>query len=153
MGKYGSDLNFGVSKVPLPAGRANGKPGKLQANLYLVFSGASKVEGGYSFSSFMSSSKWVALNKAVPDSATPSRVSNATDSEVEAACADWLPFARDEILPNAWVVPSMPGIGYMASQISEAVNSMVYEGISPEEALVGVQERAAQVASLSLTSA
>lgn len=83
------------------------------------------------------------LHKAVPDSVTPSRISNATDPEIEAA-ADWLPFARDAILPNAWEVPSMPGVGYMGSQIAEAVDAMAYEGQSPAEALAGIQARVQQ---------
>ena len=91
IGEYGPDLNFGVTKVPSPSTAANGKPGKLQANLYFVPSGAANVEGGYAFCSFMSSSKWVALNKAVPDSVTPSRISNATDPEIEASAADGCP--------------------------------------------------------------
>ena len=110
VGEYGPDLNFGVTKVPSPSAAINGKPGKLQANLYLVPSGAANVGSRLCLqSSAYSSSKWVALNKAVPDSVTPSRISNATDSEVEAASADWLPFARDEILPNAWAVPPCLG--------------------------------------------
>ena len=153
VGEYGPDLNFGVTKVPSPSAAINGKPGKLQANLYLVPSGAANVEGGYAFSSFMSSSKWVALNKAVPDSVTPSRISNATDSEVEAASADWLLFARDEILPNAWAVPSMPGVGFMGRQIAEAVDAMAYDGVSPADALAGVQERVQQEVNDKLASA
>ncbi len=153
MGEYGPDLNLDVAKVPSPSTAANGKPGKLQANLYLVPSGAANVEGGYAFSSFMSSFQWVALNKAVPDSVTPSRISNATDAEVESASADWLPFARNEILPNAWAVPSMPGAGFMGRQIAEAVDAMAYDGISPEAALAGVQERVQQEVNDKLASA
>lgn len=144
IGEYGPNLNFGVSQVPSPSAAANGKPGKLQANLYFVPAGAANVDGGYAFSSFMSRSKWVALHKAVPDSVTPSRISNAMDPEIEAAAADWLPFARDAILPNAWAVPSMPGVGYMGSQIAEAVDAMAYEGQSPAEALAGIQARVQQ---------
>ncbi len=153
VGEYGPDLNFGVTKVPSPSTAAGGKPGKLQANLYFVPTGANNVEGGYAFSSFMSSSKWVALHKAVPDSVTPSRISNATDPEIEAAAADWLPFARDEILPFAWPVPSMPGVGYMSNQFAEAVDTMAYEGMSPADALAGIQERVQQEVNDKLASA
>ncbi len=153
VGEYGPDLNFDVTKVPSPSTATNGKPGKLQANLYFVPSGAANVEGGYAFCSFMSSSKWVALNKAVPDSVTPSRISNATDPEIEAAAADWLPYARDEILPHAWAVPSMPGVGYMAGQFTEAVDAMGYEGVSPADALAGIQERVQQEVNDKLASA
>lgn len=144
VGEYGPDLHFAVNKVPSPSAAANGKPGQRQANLYFVPAGAENVEGGYAFSSFMSRSKRVALHKAVPDSVTPSRISNATDPEIEAAAADWLPFARDEILPNAWAVPSMPGVGYMGRQIAEAVDAMAYAGLRPAEALAGIQERVQQ---------
>lgn len=153
VGEYGPDLNFGVTKVPSPSTATDGRPGKLQANLYLVPTGANNVEGGYAFSSFMSSSQWVALNKAVPDSVTPSRISNATDPEVEAAAADWMPFARDEILPYAWPVPSMPGVGFMARQITEAVDAMGYEGMSAEDALAGIQERVQEEVSDKLAAA
>ncbi len=144
VGEYGPDLNFDVTKVPVPSTATQGKPGKLQANLYFVPTGANNVEGGYAFCSFMSSSKWVALNKAVPDSVTPSRISNAMDPEIEAASASWMPFARDEILPFAWPVPSMPGVGYMGRQFAEAVDIMAYEGMSPADALAGIQERVQQ---------
>ena len=153
VGEYGPDLNFDVTKVPSPSTATNGQPGKLQANLYFVPSGAANVEGGYAFCSFMSSSKWVALNKAVPDSVTPSRISNATDPEIEAAAADWLPYARDEILPHAWAVPSMPGVGYIAGQFTEAVDAMGYEGLSPADALAGIQERVQQEVNDKLASA
>lgn len=36
------------------------------------------------------------------------------------------------------------GVGYMGSQIAEAVDAMAYEGQSPAEALAGIQARVQQ---------
>jgi multiple sugar transport system substrate-binding protein len=141
IGEYGPDLNFDVTRVPAPASAGNGKPGKLNANMYFVPNGAKNVDGGFAFANFMSSSPWVALNKAVPDSVTPSRISNATDPEVEAASGFWLTFARDEILPNAWAVPNMPGINFLAQQLTEAIDTIAFNGVDPQAELTALAAR------------
>ena len=153
IGEYGPDLNFGVAAVPSPGDISDGHPGKLVANMYFVPKGANNVPGGFAFSNFMSSSPWVALNKAVPDSVTPSRISNATDPEVEAASAFWLPFARDNILPSAWAVPSMPGISYLAGQINEAIDEIAYNGVDPEAALAALADRVQEEVNTKLEAA
>ncbi|MEM7127139.1 MAG: extracellular solute-binding protein [Chloroflexota bacterium] len=140
MGEYGPDVDFDVAAVPSPEG-SGGSPGKLVANMYFVPNGAKNVDGGFAFANFMSSSPFVALNKAVPDSVTPSRISLANDPEVEAASARWLPFARDEILPKAWAVPNMPGIQFLAQQINEAVETIAFDGADPQEELTALVGR------------
>jgi maltose-binding protein MalE len=140
MGEYGPDVDFGVTAVPSPEG-LNGHPGKLVANMYFVPKGAKNVDGGFAFANFMSSSPFVALNKAVPDSVTPSRISLANDPEVEAASASWLPFARDEILPNAWPVPNMPGINFLSKQINEAIETIAFDGADPQAELTALVAR------------
>lgn len=141
IGEYGPELNFDVTRVPSPSFAENGKPGKLNANMYFVPSGAKNIDGGFAFANFMSSSPWVALNKAVPDSVTPSRISNATNAEVEAASGFWLTFARDEILPNAWAVPNMPGIGFLGQQINEAIETIAFDGTNPQTELTALAAR------------
>ena len=141
IGEYGPDLNFGVAATPSPSDITDGHPGKLVANMYFVPANAQNVPGGFAFCNFMSASKWVALNKAVPDSVTPSRISNATDPEVEAAGGFWMPFARDNILPKAWAVPSMPGIQFLAGQIYEAIDEIAYDGADPEAVLEALSGR------------
>ena len=153
IGEYGPDLNFDVTSIPSPGDITDGYPGKLVANMYFVPKGAQNVEGGFAFSNFMSSSPWVALNKAVPDSVTPSRISNALDPEVEKASAFWLPFARDNILPNAWAVPNMPGIGFLSRQINEAIDEIAYNGMAAEAALEALAARVQEEVDTKLESA
>jgi len=129
MKEYGPKVNFGVTKVPSPKGVA-GKPGHAQANLYLVPKGCKNPEGGFQFGHFMSSDPWVALNKAVPDSVTPSRKSLASDPEVEKA-APWIKVARDEVMPTAWAVPSMPSVGFYERQLNDALGRVLWENADP----------------------
>lgn len=133
MKEYGPDVDFGVTKVPSPAG-VDGKPGYLQANVYLVPTGCENPEGGFNFANFMSSSPWVAINKAGPDSVTPSREPNAQLPELEEA-APWLPMARDEILPFAWPNPSMPSVNFYLGQLNDMVTEVVWNDVDPEVAL------------------
>ncbi len=133
MKEYGPDVDFGVTKIPSPRG-VTGKPGNLVANVYLVPANCKSPEGGFNFANFMSSSPWVAVNKAGPDSVTPSRKLNAMLPELEEA-APWLPMARDEILPSAWANPSMPSVNFYLGQLNDAVNEVVWNGLDPETAL------------------
>ena len=47
----------------------------------------------------------------------------------------------------------MPGVGFMGRQIAEAVDAMAYDGVSPADALAGVQERVQQEVNDKLASA
>ena len=131
--EYGPDVDFGVAKPPSPRG-VTGKPADLDANMYLVPAGAQNAAGGFEFAWFMGSSPWVAINKAVPDSVTPSRLSNAQLPEVEEG-QPWVAMARDEILPYALPVPSMPSVGYYQTKLKEALNSVLWDGMDAQEAL------------------
>ncbi|HLH72006.1 MAG TPA: extracellular solute-binding protein, partial [Chloroflexota bacterium] len=107
MKEYGPKVNFGVTKMPMPKG-VQGKPGQLNANMYLVPKGAKNPEGGFAICKFMSSDPWVAANfEGVPDSVPPSRQSLATSGEV-AKLAPWFSLMIDA-LHQALPFPSMPG--------------------------------------------
>jgi len=82
----------------------------------------------------MGSSPWVAINKAVPDSVTPSRKSNAMLPEVEEG-QPWVVMARDEILPFAYPEPLMPSVGYYKTKLQEALDSVLWDDVDPQEAL------------------
>jgi multiple sugar transport system substrate-binding protein len=131
--EYGPDVDFGVTKVPSPAG-VDGKPCNLVANMYFVPAGCRNPKGGFEFAWFMGSSPWVAINKAVPDSVTPSRRSNAMLPEVEEG-QPWVVMARDEILPYAWPEPSMPSWGFYRGQLNDALAEVLWNDADPEEAL------------------
>jgi multiple sugar transport system substrate-binding protein len=139
MKEYGPDVDFDVTKWPSPAG-VEGKPAQLVANLYFVPEGARNPAGGFAFANFMSSDPWVALNKAVPDSVTPSRRTNAMLPEVEAA-APWIKMARDDILPYALPEPSIPKWSFYSGQLNDALNVVLWENANPEEALADAVER------------
>jgi multiple sugar transport system substrate-binding protein len=140
MKEYGPDVDFDVAKVPSPKG-VSGKPCNLVANLYFVPAGCQNPAGGFAFANFMSSSPWVALNKAVPDSVTPSRRSNAMQPEVEAA-APWIKIARDDILPFAWPEPAMPKWSFYSGQLADALNTVIWEDADPGQALDAAVEAA-----------
>jgi maltose-binding protein MalE len=101
--------------------------------MYLMQAGSKNPAGGFAFGSFMSSDPWVALNKAVPDSVTPSRKSNANNADVEKA-APWIPMAR-EIIADAWPVPSMPAVGGYETKLNDAINRVLWEDVNPKQAL------------------
>jgi multiple sugar transport system substrate-binding protein len=134
MKEYGPDVNFDVTKMPSPKGTEGAMPGDLVANMYLVPKGAKQPEGGFQFGHFMGSDPWVALNKAVPDSVTPSRKSLANDPEVEKA-APWIKIARDEVLPYAYPQPSMPSVGKYNAELQGAIERVLWENADPETAL------------------
>ena len=140
MGEYGADVDFGVVGLPSPMGVENGRPGRLTANMYFVPEGANNVEGGFAFANFMSSSPWVAINKAVVDSVTPSRRSLAELPEVEDA-APWIPLMRDEVLPFAMPEPAMAGARFMNRTIGEALETVRFEDADIEETLADAQAR------------
>ena len=140
MNEYGPDVDFGITKVPSPASAENGRPGQLQANMYLVPQGAANVQGGFDFANFMSSSPWVAINKAVVDSVTPSRRSLAELPEVEEA-APWIPLMRDEVLPFALAVPSMPAVNFMNRTLAEAREEVAFGNVDIETALADAERR------------
>lgn len=140
MREYGPDVDFGITSLPSPSDVTDGKPGKLQANLYFVPTGAKNAEGGFLFANFMSSSPWVALNKAVPDAVTPSRRSLANLPEVEEA-APWITLARDEVLPFAMAQPSMPAVDFYQQLLSEAYQNVLFNDADPATVLADVTER------------
>ena len=132
MKEYGPKVNFGVAKIPSPKG-VKGKPSFLNANLYLMPAGSKNPAGGFAFGNFMSSDPWVAVNKAVPDSVTPSRKSNANNPDVEKA-APWIPLAR-EIIADAWPIPSMPASGAYGRNLTDALNRVLWDNVDPQVAL------------------
>jgi len=88
----------------------------------------------------MSSDPWVAINKAGPDSVTPSRKQNAMLPELEEA-APWLPVARDQILPNANAVSGMPASGFFDRALAEALDNVLFNGADPDAELKDAVER------------
>ncbi|MEQ8675259.1 MAG: extracellular solute-binding protein [Aggregatilineales bacterium] len=141
MGEYGPDVDFGIAPFPSPAG-VDGAPGDIEANMYLVPVRSANPEGGFRFANFMTSSKFVALNKSLVDSVMPSRPSLANDPDVEAA-AGWLPLARDEILPRSRYYGQFPAYGFLLRTISDdALDRMFFDGADPAEVLQDVQESA-----------
>jgi multiple sugar transport system substrate-binding protein len=139
MGEYGPEVDFGVTSLPSPAGVA-GKPGAVNANMYFVPAGANNSQGGFDFANFMSVSPWVAINKAGPDSVTPSRKTNATLPELESA-QPWVAFARDQILPNADAISGMPASAFFARSLNEALEAVLFNDADPAAALADAVER------------
>lgn len=141
MREYGPDVEYGVTKVPGVGDQ--GKPGNIVSNMYLVPNNTKNAAAGFAFANFMSSSPWVALNKTLIDSVTPSRRSLATLPEFEQQ-APWIKLARDEILPFAAADPTMPAVNFYERQLEEAIDQVMFNGIAPEEALAAATERAQQ---------
>ncbi len=140
MNEYGPEVDFGVAKVPGPAGAENYRPGSLTANMYFVPQGSSNPKGGFDFATFMASSPWVAINKAVVDSVTPSRKSLAELPEVEES-APWIPLMRDEVLPFALPLPSMPAVNFMNRTLQESLDEVQFGNMDIEEALTDAERR------------
>jgi multiple sugar transport system substrate-binding protein len=133
MKEYGPEVNFGVTKLPSPRG-VEGRPGFLNANMYLVPANCKQPEGGFEFGNFMASDPWVAINKCVPDAVTPSRKSNAMLPEVLEGLP-WAKMAIDEILPAAMPLPSMPSINTYLTNLEAALNSVVWDNADPGQAV------------------
>jgi maltose-binding protein MalE len=133
MKEYGPEVDFGVAKLPNLQG-AEGKPGSINANMYLVPANCKQPEGGFEFGNFMASDPWVAINKCVPDSVTPSRKSNAMLPEVLEGLP-WVQMAIDEILPNAMPLPSMPSISTYLTNLGAALDSVVWDNVDPGQAV------------------
>jgi multiple sugar transport system substrate-binding protein len=139
MKEYGPDVNFGVAKVPSPAG-VQGRPGELQSNMYLVPKGPKNTAGGFAFANFMCTNRDAALAEAIPDSVTPSRKSLAQDPEVERA-SPWIKLARDEILPYALPQPNMPAINFYMTAMGEAAQEVLFKGGDPKQVLDDLTEQ------------
>jgi len=140
MGEYGPDVDFDVMGLPSPSTAEGGMPGGVNANMYFVPKGAKNTQGGFDFANYMSSDPWVAINKAGPDSVTPSRKQNAMLPELEEA-APWLPVARDQILPNANAVSGMPASGFFDRALAEALDNVLFNGADPDAELKDAVER------------
>ncbi len=88
----------------------------------------------------MSSSPYVAVNKALPDSVMPSRPSLASLPEVAEEGA-WTVLARDEILPNTLERPSFPGNGFLGAALEEAVDNVMFNDADPAEVIADAVAR------------
>ncbi len=135
MGEYGPDVDFGVVPIPTLEGADDATPGTSVGNMYFVPANCANPDGGFAFANFMSSSPFVAINKALPDSVMPSRRSLATLPEVDQKEGGWTILARDEILPNTLERPSFGGNGFLGSALDEAVDNVMFHGADPAEVL------------------
>ena len=89
----------------------------------------------------MSSSPFVAINKALPDSVMPSRRSLATLPEVDQKEGGWTILARDEILPNTLERPSFGGNGFLGGALNEAVDAVMFNDADPATVLADAIDR------------
>ncbi len=135
MGEYGPDVDFDVAPIPTLASADDATPGTSIANMYFVPANCANPDGGFAFANFMSASPFVAINKALPDSVMPSRLSLASLPEVDEKEGGWTVLARDEILPNTLERPSFPGNGFLGGALDEAVDNVMFHDADPAEVL------------------
>jgi multiple sugar transport system substrate-binding protein len=140
MGEYGPDVDFGVTPIPTLASADDATPGTSIANMYFVPANCANPDGGFAFANFMSSSPYVAINKALPDSVMPSRPSLASLPEVAEQGA-WTVLARDEILPNTLERPSFPGNGFLGAALNQAVDNVMFNDADPAEVIADAVAR------------
>ena len=140
--EYTPDMDFGVMPIPPFAG-SDGYSGTIQSNMYLVPTGGKNSFGGFSFGSFMSTTPWVALNKVLPDGTMPTRMSVAHDPDVESveAVQYWFKTVRDDIMPTALALPTMPAYSMYLSELVEAAQLVTFNDADPQEVLDGVVQR------------
>ena len=141
MGEYGPDVDFGVVPVPTLASADDATPGTSVGNMYFVPANCANPDGGFAFANFMSSSPFVAINKALPDSVMPSRRSLATLPEVDQKEGGWTILARDEILPNTLERPSFGGNGFLGGALNEAVDAVMFNDADPATVLADAIDR------------
>ena len=141
MGEYGPDVDFGVVPLPQRADADDATPGTSTGNMYLVPANCANPDGGFAFANFMSSSPFVAINKALPDSVMPSRRSLANLPEVDEKEGGWTILARDEILPNTLQRPSFGGNGFLGGALSDAAENVMFHDADPAEVLADAVAR------------
>jgi len=141
MGEYGPDVDFDVIPIPQLASADDSAPGTSNGNMYLVPANCANPDGGFAFANFMSSSPFVAINKALPDSVMPSRRSLANLPEVDEKEGGWTILARDEILPNTLQRPSFGGNGFFGGALNEAAENVMFHGADPAEVLADAVAR------------
>ena len=141
MGEYGPDVDFGVVPIPKLASADDATPGTSVGNMYFVPANCANPDGGFAFANFMSSSPFVAINKALPDSVMPSRQSLATLPEVDQKEGGWTVLARDEILPNTLERPSFGGNGFLGGALNEAVDAVMFNDADPATVLADAIDR------------
>lgn len=141
MGEYGPDVDFGVAPMPQLASADDATPGVSNGNMYLVPARCANPDGGFAFANFMSSSPFVAINKAMPDSVMPSRPSLATLPEVDEKEGGWTILARDEILPNTRARPSHGAAGFFGRALNEAIDNVMFHDADPAEVLADAVAR------------
>ena len=135
MGEYGPDVDFDIVPLPTLASADDASPGTSNGNMYLVPARCANPDGGFAFANFMSSSPFVAINKALPDSVMPSRRSLATLPEVDQKEGGWTILARDEILPNTIARPSFGGAGFLGGALNGAIENVMFHDADPAEVL------------------
>ncbi len=140
MGEYGPDVDFGVAPIPTVEGAEDATPGTSIGNMYFVPANCANPDGGFAFANYMSSSPYVAINKALPDSVMPSRPSLANLPEVAEEGA-WTVLARDEILPNTLERPSFPGNGFLGRALNESVENVMFNDADPAEVIADAVAR------------
>ncbi|MCY4539495.1 MAG: extracellular solute-binding protein, partial [Chloroflexi bacterium] len=141
MGEYGPDVDFDVVPVPQLESADDSTPGTSNGNMYLVPANCANPDGGFAFANFMSSSPYVAINKALPDSVMPSRRSLANLPEVDEKEGGWTILARDEILPNTLQRPSFGGNGFFGGALTDAAENVMFHGADPAEVLADAVAR------------
>lgn len=141
MGEYGPDVDFGVAPMPQLASADDSTPGTSNANMYFVPANCANPDGGFAFANYMSSSPFVAINKALPDSVMPSRASLANLPEVDEKEGGWTILARDEILPNALQAPSFGGAGFFGGALNEGIDNVMFHDADPAEVLADAVAR------------
>ena len=141
MGEYGPDVDFDVAPIPQLESAEDSTPGTSNGNMYLVPANCANPDGGFAFANFVSSSPFVAINKALPDSVMPSRASLANLPEVDEKEGGWTILARDEILPNALQRPSFGGNGFFWDALKDATENVLFNDADPAEVLADAVAR------------